>query len=367
MRKFNIGWGITSCCNMNCNFCYSKNTRKKIKKTNLELNDWKKFIDENFMFIDSINYGTGENTINDEFFEFIKYVRKKYPNIKQALTTNGYLSERISNNKHLYKIYKECLDEVDVSLDFCEKEKHNQFRGQNKAYDWAIKTLEFLKKDNKKATIVFVAFEETVDKKNIDGLFKIAKKYNAILRLNIYRPTNPSKEINDKFTLKYKSAIETIEYIMKKYSVLSINDALFGNIYLCGVDIYDNTGTESIRILPDGSICPSTYLITKKFSNKYNIKQSNVLSHIDFEDFSNPVIPKNCKNCFLVNKCRGGVLDRRILWYGTLKKRDPYCPYDNNDDIIKKRVKIKKISRISVHDGYLPTMFFSNKGGKTNE
>ena len=28
MKKFNVGWGITNSCNMNCRFCYSKETRK---------------------------------------------------------------------------------------------------------------------------------------------------------------------------------------------------------------------------------------------------------------------------------------------------------------------------------------------------
>ncbi|MCI8554980.1 MAG: hypothetical protein HFI85_00180 [Clostridia bacterium] len=27
MKKFNIGWGLTNSCNMNCQFCYSKGTR----------------------------------------------------------------------------------------------------------------------------------------------------------------------------------------------------------------------------------------------------------------------------------------------------------------------------------------------------
>ena len=59
MKKFNIGWGLTNLCNMNCKFCYSKETREKSRECNIE--DWKKFIDENYEQIDSINYGTGEN------------------------------------------------------------------------------------------------------------------------------------------------------------------------------------------------------------------------------------------------------------------------------------------------------------------
>ena len=45
MKKYNIGWGLTNACNMNCKFCYSKETRDSSK--NLGVDDWIKFIDEN--------------------------------------------------------------------------------------------------------------------------------------------------------------------------------------------------------------------------------------------------------------------------------------------------------------------------------
>ena len=79
------------------------------------------------------------------------------------------------------------------------------------------------------------------------------------------------------------------------------------------MDIKENTGIDSIRILPDGSICPSTYLITENYRNKYNIKQENVLSKVKFDDFIEAPIPKKCKNCQIREKCRGGVYDRRML------------------------------------------------------
>ena len=101
MTKYNVGWGITNFCNMNCKFCYSKDTRLSTNTVTFE--DWIRFIDENNKFIDSINYGTGENTISDEFFEFIQYVRKKYPNITQSLTSNGYIYERVSKRRKTCK------------------------------------------------------------------------------------------------------------------------------------------------------------------------------------------------------------------------------------------------------------------------
>lgn len=323
--------------------------------------DWKKFVDENHEQIDSINYGTGENAILDDFFHFIEYVRENYPSITQSVTTNGYISKRMLENPKFMDIFMKSMDEVDISLDFVNKDRHCDFRGQPKAYDWAIQTLELLQNTNKKVTIVFVGFEDTMKKENIDGLFEIAKKYNALLRLNIYRPVSEKEEINKRFMLSYKTLNDTLKYINEKYKIKGLSDVLIGNLYTNDLDIKENTGIGSIRILPNGQICPSTYLISEKYSNKYNIKDEKVLSKIYFDTFEDAEIPKECENCIIKDKCKGGVYDRRILWYGTLTERDPYCPTRYNEKIPKKKFNIEKHGRISVHDDYLPTLFFENK------
>ena len=87
------------------------------------------------------------------------------------------------------------------------------------------------------------------------------------------------------------------------------------------------------------------------------------MDKIDFPNFKEPPIPEEClkSNCSIVDICKGGVYDRRLLWNNTLEKRDPYCPFENNDTNQKKKIKTLKRERVSVHDGYLPTMFFKNK------
>lgn len=360
MQKYNIGWGLTNLCNMNCKFCYSKISREENKEKELQLEDWINFIDSNHEKIDSINYGTGENVLKDDFFIFIDYIRSKYPNIKQSLTTNGYLFEKVKNNYKYYETYLRCIDEVDVSLDFAEKKKHVEFRGQDHAYDWAISTLKMLKADNKKATIVFVGFNESLEFENIKGLFNIALEYNAYLRMNIYRPTSKIDAVNKRFILDYKRLYDVLGMINQNYTILSLNDVLLGNI-LTDDNIIDNTGVNSIRILPNGNIYPSTYLISDDYTTGYSILDKNVLENLEFKNFKTSVTPKECKECILREKCNGGVIDRRYLWYNTMEERDPYCPTRYGDSVERKKYKTYKKERISVHDGYLPTLFFENK------
>lgn len=359
IKQFNVGWGLTNKCNMKCKFCYSKESR--YVNNELGIKEWISFIDQNHEHIDSINYGTGENAILDDFFYFIDYVRKNYPQIPQSLTTNGYVSERIKNNKSFMEIFIRSIDEVDVSLDFCIPEKHNEFRGQPYAYTWAINLLDFLKKTSIKTTIVFVGFEDTLSHSNIDGLFELTEKYDSILRLNIYRPVSCSDDINKKFILKYETLVDALTFIGKNYKILSLSDTLIGNAFSDEMGIEDKTGVESIRILPNGNIYASTYLINDRYKTKYTILKNEVLRKIYFSEFETPICPKECFSCKIVSRCRGGVIDRRMLWYGTLTERDPYCPLRNGDTLPKEVFHIEEHPRISVHEQYLPTLFFKRR------
>ena len=56
--------------------------------------------------------------------------------------------------------------------------------------------MELCYKYGKSSTIVFLGSKVNINKENIDGLFNIAKDYNAILRMNMYRPTEGIDDIS---------------------------------------------------------------------------------------------------------------------------------------------------------------------------
>jgi len=356
MHTWNIGWGPVSWCNMNCRFCYSKTRREEMK--DLGLSEWIKFIDSNAAKINTINYGTGENTLSGDWFRLIKCIRDNYPNIRQSLTTNGYISQAVLDENNL-NAFLSAIDEVDVSLDFCDKGRHNDFRGQPCAYDWAISTLSLCKKNDIPSTIVFLGSCQNLFHDNIDGLFEIAKEYGSVLRMNIFRPTDGMTENAKEFIATRGQIIDAIEYINRKYSVISINDAYFAPL-MTGKANRDPSGIDSIRILSDGSITPSTYLIQKEYVLA-NITDEDVLSKLENNSQLREVIfdalPEECKGCLLEKSCLGGVTDRRYLWHGSLLHRDPYC---NSPIHIKTKPIVEENHDAfqSVHDGYLPTMFF---------
>lgn len=358
--KWKIGWGFTSACNMFCPFCYSKVAREQNREVSLSVAN--KFIDNNFPYIDSINYGTGECSLSDNWFEFIYRTRQKYPGIRQALTTNGTIINIIEKNAKKRDIFFTAIDEIDISLDFADKKKHNTIRGHDKAYDWAMGTLDACKEGGIIPSIVIVGYQESLVPGKLDQIFELASTYKAFVRLNLLRPT----PLSTMQPPTYHTVFTILEWMIKTRKVVSLCDPLFGSVFDKHHAISETTGKTSLRILPDGNITPSTYLITGDWFG-LNINNEVSLDRIrmskPFRYISEMSIPAKCSNCDVVSTCRGGAIDRRVLYYNSLEKRDPYCPLRNKapfpDSIDVNYYKINNSSVPNVHDGYLPTLIFA--------
>lgn len=356
MKKWNIGWGISSKCNMQCQFCYSQNKRRQ--EADLNIFFWKRFVNQNAEYINAINYGTGENSLLKEWFDFIDYVRMEFPQIRQAITTNGYLGDAVSMDARLSRIVETSIDEVDVSLDFADNRRHNTFRGQPQAYGWALKTMEFCREKEIPLTVVMLGCKETMTEENLEAMFAIIKRYHAVLRVNIFRPAFGISPLSEKFILPAEQLYSILNYVNQKHKIVSVNDALLAAVLL-DEKSEDPSGNCSIRILPNGNITPSTYLIDDSYVVG-NIRENIVLNAPEFLNKISSLIkneiPKECKFCEYVSKCQGGVLDRRYLWKGSLKEKDPYCI----KSVMKNTGMLNKHEDEfhSIHADYLPTMFF---------
>lgn len=364
MKKWVVGWGVVSSCNMNCKFCYSRNKRNEEK--DIDSKYWYTFIDKNANLIESINYGTGENSISNDWWKFIDYIRTNYPHIVQSVTTNGYISEVVKNDEGKKDIFLRAIDEVDVSLDYANEEEHNIFRGQKKAYQWAINMLKLCHENNKRLTIVSLGSDLVVTKENMEGIFDIADKYGAMLRMNIYRPTNGINNFSKQFMLSKERLVYFLKWVNDNHEILALDDTLLSAVIL-GEKNSDPSGVNSLRILPNGDITPSTYLIQDDFiignlKDNVDLNEIKKLKDNKLDHIVENVVPKECENCKYVSMCGGGVVDRRYLWNGSLDKKDPYCFVDDSTLMRKvENITTSKEKFESVHDGYLPTMFFKSK------
>lgn len=360
-RKWKIGWGVTSKCNMRCGFCYSQSIQPLQRSDNDDVQSHLRFVLKNKDIIDSINWGTKENAISDKWFELVEKIHAIAPGIVQGVTTNGLLGERCKENASFFRTFRNCIQDVDVSLDFANPAKHNAFRGHDRAFQLAMGTLELCAELNIPRSIVAIGTEENLDERNIDGLFKIAAQFESNVRINILRPVKGC----DLGPVKYETLKAILLYIIKHFHVVSLADPLVAA--LMGLSAIDPSGVGSFRILPDGDVTPSTYLTyhpwltTNIFTERVDIEKLHLLPA--FRELARAKTPARCDGCQLARKCQGGCKDRRIIWFNTLAERDPYCPlrHDGNLEWLGNgNLKVAAVSAGGplIHNGYLPTLIF---------
>jgi radical SAM protein with 4Fe4S-binding SPASM domain len=353
--EWHIGLGLTWDCNMSCPFCYSYRSRKRDV---LPLSTWKRFFSAGFKQIQSVNYGTRENTLSQDWFELIDWLRDSAPEIRQSLTTNGWLARSFLNNTN-QQIVRRAIDEVDVSLDFCDSSRHDSMRGRLDAYAMVQETVAFCRDAHIPVTLVMIGLDRTFDEENLEGMFRLADEWGAFVRINIYRPVR-DLELQP---LSPERLFEMLRWILQRQELVSISDSLVAALCHLKPSVpSDPSAHRSLRILPSGDVTPSTFLISGEWVVG-NIETDGLLDHLQetdaFQSLRTAPLPQACCNCRYSDVCRGGTLDRRLLYYRTSLERDPYCPYRFADSFSPLPTPSFTSGNVPVvHANYLPTMIF---------
>ncbi|OGZ32440.1 MAG: hypothetical protein A2V69_02370 [Candidatus Portnoybacteria bacterium RBG_13_40_8] len=344
-----IGWGFGRC-NMNCQHCYNASRKTLIK---YKFSDLKRIADKICQQdITDINFGTGEFLMNSNALRTAQYINKKYPYIKLGLTTNGFSVVYMNE-----KILKKLFHDIDVSIDFPEKEKHNSFRRHPQAWEWANKALSICQESDIERSIVACVTSKTRDQ-DIINLLKLAKKYSASLRINWFRPTGRGKKELCINALRFWKII----YLFSKYAVFEgLSDPIL-QAFLSNKKKFNHCscGWTSARIQQDLTVTPCVFLKGKRWDSGHILKDhlKEIYKHKNFQDVRKRK-PKVCLGCNYYQFCQGGCASRAFLQTGGLDKPDAYCPF--RDKRIKELIeKIKRIITIKdsnkVHNGYLCTL-----------
>jgi radical SAM protein with 4Fe4S-binding SPASM domain len=359
-KKFAVGAGITSACNMGCNFCYSVERRNDTP--DIHITKWMNFFSRNQDKISDVNFGTGENTLVNSWFDLVEFIGDLNADIGQALTTNGSLVSRIGGSSRKDNIVTSNLSDVDVSLDYANEHRHNSFRGNRNAFNMALDTLAYCKESGFNTTVVVMGIDETLALPNMEGIFSIAAEYDALVRVNIYRPVNKG---NGLMPPSFDVLMSLFDWVAENHYICSLSDPLFSSVLSKQEPQSDPSGKSSVRILPDGSVYPSTYLISPDFCLG-NIDDEEIFDSLPRSKVVDSLkgLPKECGGCDVVEGCGGGTIDRRILWNGTTEIRDPYCPKNFGLGTSLRSYDVHPDGFSSIHDGYLPTIFFKPKIGK---
>ena len=198
---------------------------------------------------------------------------------------------------------------------------------------------------------------------NFGAMVRIARLYNASFRINILRPT-----VDFEFALPYENLKDNFIKLINEYEVESIADPLLAALVSADCPNGDPTAESSFRILPNGYVTPSTYLLDSNWQAKRldEIDDIDSMHNLDsFRTIKSVNLPGLCVDCRLKEICKGGVFDRRWLWYHDFNENDPYCPLRFNDVLdwktLSGNVIYSQERKSFVHDGYLPTLIFNPK------
>lgn len=315
-----IGIGLTNQCNLNCPHCYSRN----MTKNSFNSIDIKKILSA-FPILKSVNFGTGESILNDQFDEIVDLFYKK--KIKLALTSNG-----LSVNNIKETTLKKFSD-VDISIDFPTPCLHDKWRGKKGLFNEAIRAIKRCKKHDINVSIATVLMSSNC--KYIDKFKKIIDYYDINLRINVYKPVNGEKK---DFSPSYDQFWNTINKFSKKFKLVSCSEPILALVS----DMVKNGSPcgNSIRIHPDGTVSSCVYIKNSSEPAKFNKEKAK--------------IPDFCQQCPVVLNCMGGCYGRRMLENRKFSA-DTYCPIYNNKKIPKINFKKAK-SKEFIHANYLCTI-----------
>lgn len=305
--RISIGLGVTGNCNNTCKFCYSKPLRGHF----IEKGDIVRLL--NMFHVKSVNFGVGESVLHPDFREIINCFWDH--GSKMSLTSNG------STVLALEEDYLLMMNDVDLSLDYSTKEKHDSLRGTG-SFEQVLAAAKKLSSLNIETSFVTCLTRENIN--DVLNIAYLAAEYNANLRINRIKTDNrelvPTHEEYWKF----------IENLFSKTKVIACSEpivnARIGHKTLNGGSV---CGNKSFRIMPNNEIRGCTYIPSS--ISLYSITDAEmqkacevINEHCDCNKF----IPAECLDCEQVGICKGGC--RAFRWFSGDEHKKDYLCYSKN-------------------------------------
>jgi len=159
-------------CNYRCIMCQLSGWKDGQRTEDLELKDYKNFIDSQYGLTEIKLQGIGEPLLHPDFFKMVEYAVKK--KIWVRTTINGSLLE----NDNYKRLIKSGIHDIQISFDGATKEIFERIRKQSN-FDNVVTNLTNLNKYannlNKEVTNMWVLLQQ-FNKHQILDFVKIAKK-----------------------------------------------------------------------------------------------------------------------------------------------------------------------------------------------
>lgn len=307
---YQIFFGVTYKCNLNCKHCY---VHKKIV-TDIPLSQIKKLINDLASHgVIKLIFTHGESLIREDFEEIIQYAYEK--GFYLTLLSNGFFL----TDEKAKSLFSKGLNKVQISLDSLDSEYHNSLRRRPFAWEKAIDGIKNSQKNGLKTGI-----NTTINRHNYNHLedfikFSIENKLEEIDFLMI-RPS--SDGIHDEYSFtstEYRDIVGKIWDFKQKYQnkiIIGFHDPLvisqLEHRVLNKIERHQmidenicQAGKLWVSILPNGDVQPCNFL-PKSIGNAYQEDFDSILKKVkSFMKKEFPVSTR-CRSCKYVELCQGG-------------------------------------------------------------
>jgi len=330
---------VTHKCNFKCDFCFNRVSFAKKDRLGKELSgSYIKKIINNLKKegVPIVRFTGGEPMLRKDIFELIKYAKEK--GLQVRLNTNGSL---IKNYKQVKEIAK-YLDYVLFSMHTCDPKKDGKITGFKNSFEKKIRAIRWFRKAGVK--IVNVSTVATMENiKNSGKFYKLFKE----LKINKWMINRVIPNPGEKIIWGKKEIPFLIEKLIKiRKDIVSNNHSLkvhiINAIPFCVYDpIKINAvcagaksvdGHERFVVDPRGFAKPM-YYIEKNIGDPLDINACWNHSFMkSLRNYNN--VPKECKKCAFLEKCKGGDRYSAYFFNGSYKAEDPLMDFSKIENYI---------------------------------
>ncbi len=305
-RQFALGLGLTNECNLACSFCY----RDPSRVDRLTLEQVRSVVER--IPVRSVNLGTGENGLHPEFLEIVSYLRDQP--LKLTMTSNGFSVAAVPDAD------LPAFKDLEFSLDYPTEAEQDQQRGPG---NWALLHEQAARCKRLGVPVTFIAVMMQTNFDRLAEIAKIAKTYDAPLRVNVYQSVR-----TDTFALTYDQYWTGFEKLFAETDVIAIGEPLVRA--MAGLPPRTGgCGVATVRVTPRATVQPCVYW--PGTGSNLDVLLDVGADVVDTPPFAAArSVPDACHTCEHLSACRGGCSGRRRLMQA-LDSPDPYCPIMRGD------------------------------------
>jgi radical SAM protein with 4Fe4S-binding SPASM domain len=336
-RAYSISWNLTKRCNLNCDHCYlDADFRGGFRTDELNTEECFNVIDQ----IAEVNPNAfliltgGEPLLRPDIYEIIRYAADR--KFMVVLGTNGTLINRVNAEK----IKAAGAHGVGISIDSMDAEKHNKFRGMEKAWEHSMEAFKILNEVGVDFLVQMSVSE--MNYKEIPEVIAFTEKIGAIA-FNLYFLicTGRGQGNTDITNASYEEALKTLyEQQMKYKGKLMINskcapqykrvvyendpDSVYTRTYSGGCP----AATHYSRISPEGNLTPCPFIEESVGNLKVNTFKDlwdNAPLMKQLRDRKN--LEGKCGTCEFSSMC-SGCRARAFAETGNYMAPDNSCDYE---------------------------------------